>query len=668
MGNTPNKSEKSLNLRQKTEEELFWKTKALEAIFESSPYIMVLVNEEGRITAINRMGIQFSGRSRNELLGLLGGQVFGCVNSNGLQCGKGEACELCPVRSRVMHTFKTGEAVYEGTGRLDVKKGGLSERFDILVSTTLIQNVEGRQVLVTIADITERKKAEEALKESHELLFQYIRQSPLYTYIKEVTPTESRVLQASDNFKEMIGFSGSDMLGKTMTDLFPAEFAAKITADDLSVVANGKMLKLDEDFNGRNYTTLKVPIVIGDRTWLAGYTTDITERRKAEEELKAAYERLEDKIRERTNELQQVNDALIISEARLRATLDQTPNVAIQWYDESGEILYWNPASETVYGWEKSEIIGKKIGETILTPEDAEEFCRIIRGIRNTGKPFGPYETMVKRKDGSIGLVIATIFAIPREDGKMDFSCMDVDITERKELEQKLIISEKMASIGNFTSSLGHEINQPLGAILLTSELLNSSVEKKDYDKVDKCSKMIREQIKRINSMVFSLKTFSNENLEFKYETVDLNEAIKFATSSVMDQIQEKGVDLSLELSEEKPFISGEEVAIERVITNIISNAIWAVESNTDAKKIYVRSFIEKNECIITVADNGKGISKEIEGKIFEPFFTTKEVGKGTGLGLSISYGIMKRHKGSISVGSEIGKGATFRLSFPYKV
>jgi PAS domain S-box-containing protein len=119
-----------------------------------------------------------------------------------------------------------------------------------------------------------------------DLLALFMRHSPIYTYIKEVTPTESRVLQASDNFQQMIGIPGPDMLGKTMAELFPPEFAAKITADDWAVVSNGKVLKLDEDLNGRHYITIKFPIVQGGKNLLAGYTIDITQQKQAEEALR----------------------------------------------------------------------------------------------------------------------------------------------------------------------------------------------------------------------------------------------------------------------------------------------------------------------------------------------------------------------------------------------
>ncbi len=148
-------------------------------------------------------------------------------------------------------------------------------------------DADGRVVgyIGTVADITDRKRAEAALRESNDLLSEFIRHSPIYAFIKEVKPDESRVLRASENYREMVGIPGSEMAGKTMSELFPPEFASKITDDDWAVVSRGEVLKLDEDLDGRTYTTIKFPIALEGAHFLAGYTIDITERKRAEEAL-----------------------------------------------------------------------------------------------------------------------------------------------------------------------------------------------------------------------------------------------------------------------------------------------------------------------------------------------------------------------------------------------
>ncbi len=168
--------------------------------------------------------------------------------------------------------------------------------------------------VVTARDITERKQAEEALRQLNDLLSLFIKNSPIFTFIKEVTPTVSRVLIASENFQEMVGIPGSRMAGMTMEELFPLEFASKITTDDWVVATSGQVLKIDEDLNGRNYTTIKFPITQGERRLLAGYTIDITERRHAEEEIHLLNASLEQRVEQRTKELHMIQDQLLRQE------------------------------------------------------------------------------------------------------------------------------------------------------------------------------------------------------------------------------------------------------------------------------------------------------------------------------------------------------------------
>jgi PAS domain S-box-containing protein len=138
------------------------------------------------------------------------------------------------------------------------------------------------RVIGTHSDITARKRAERELRESEEVLSALVHHSPIYVYLKEVTATESRVLRVSDNFAKMSGILSADMDGRTMDELFPPDVAAKMTADDWRVVSEGKVLNVEEELAGRCYSSVKFPVNVGERRLLAGYTTDVTERRTAE--------------------------------------------------------------------------------------------------------------------------------------------------------------------------------------------------------------------------------------------------------------------------------------------------------------------------------------------------------------------------------------------------
>lgn len=155
--------------RKRAEREFRARTDTLRIIFENAPYIMILVNEGGQVVDINRVGVQCAQRNKEALLGLPGGKVFGCVNAfNGLGCGNNTVCAVCPVRSNITRTFQNGEPVYESQGRLEIHRNGITISMEILVSTALAYTAGEKHVLVTIMDITERKRAEASLKAAHD--------------------------------------------------------------------------------------------------------------------------------------------------------------------------------------------------------------------------------------------------------------------------------------------------------------------------------------------------------------------------------------------------------------------------------------------------------------------------------------------------------------------
>jgi PAS domain S-box-containing protein len=313
-------------------------------------------------------------------------------------------------------------------------------------------------------------------------------------------------------------------------------------------------------------------------------------------------------------------------------------------------------------------------------------------------------------KDGTIKYVNERCQTFFGEDGKPLQSVGTVqDITEREmaekersNMQNQLVSSEKMASIGQLAAGVAHEINNPLGFVCSNLNTLSEYIEdvismvnaykemsailtdEQAYNKARDKSLEIKEKeekmglamiiadasdlvketksgIDRVAYIVQSLKDFSHPGVDAA-EMFDINKSLKSTIQVAWHEIKYKAV--VEEDYGDIPQILGRSQQINQVFMNILVNAAHAIE---EKGVINVSTFVENNNVVVKIKDSGKGISEESLNKIFDPFFTTKPVGAGTGLGLSIAYGIVKDNNGTIAVESKLGEGTTFTLRFPYK-
>ena len=363
---------------------------------------------------------------------------------------------------------------------------------------------------------------------------------------------------------------------------------------------------------------------------------DITEQKRLEEELKVSEERYKTLI-------ENIEDIIYVTDAGRR-------------------LKYFNNSFERSTGYSQEEIIGRNLTE--LFPKKSLDVVEKIWKKQISGEEIGVFDMEISTKAGD-KKIIETRERVLWDKGKIVLIYgLGRDVTRRKLLEEHLIQSEKLASMGEMLSGVAHEINNPLTAIIGNSQLL---MRKSDLDndvmrKVD----TIQRESARVHRIVQNLLSFARKE-ETKKEMMDINDIIKDVCDLVIYNVKVNNIKINLGLEDNLTQTYIDSNQIKQVFINILNNAIDALIDNGGGN-IEIKSYKMVDAIRVEFKDDGPGIPDNIRKKIFDPFFTTKDVGKGTGLGLSISYGIVKNHNGEINVTSEKGVGTKFTVSLPIVV
>ena len=333
---------------------------------------------------------------------------------------------------------------------------------------------------------------------------------------------------------------------------------------------------------------------------------------------------------------------------------------AIIGFDNENKIFLWNKGAENIYGYTKEEVIDKDID--FLIPEH-----KVILGERDflidelKEKGFiANYETERFAKNGRLINVSISRFLIYNEQKEIIGSVGIIrDITKVKELEKELREKENLALIGEVVSGIAHSLSNPLNIISGNADylLLDKNPNEREYEEL----KTIIDETTKITKSIRHLLNFSRP-LKMNKQLNDINELVNNITKNSKFIIGNKKITFKKSFEKDMNKFSFDSAQIEEALSNIITNAIQAIQS---AGEIKIKT--ERNEkfALIEISDTGPGIPKENLDKIFMPFFSSKEYGKGTGLGLSISRKVVKEHAGDIKVKSLLGKGTTFIVTLP---
>ncbi|MDX2441851.1 MAG: PAS domain S-box protein [Desulfobacterales bacterium] len=362
----------------------------------------------------------------------------------------------------------------------------------------------------------------------------------------------------------------------------------------------------------------------------------------------------------------QLEEKLKQSEKKYHDIFSNMPDPVFVLDADTFKILDCNDMVEDIYGYSKDEMLNNSFLK-LFKEEEKDQYATRLKtsAVINRAKCMN--------KDGRT-LFISVRISASESEGQKVLLVTTLDITKRLETEQQLIQAGKMATLGEMSTGVAHELNQPLSVIKTASSFFMKKIKKKERIREDillSLSEEIDSHVDRAAKIINHMREFGRKS-DIKLVKVQVNDALKRSFEMFSQQLKVRGIDVAWDIKEDLPMIMANPDRLEQVFINLLVNARDAIEEKwkskvykNDSNKITLKTRSEEKKVIAEICDTGPGITKGISDKIFEPFFTTKEVGEGTGLGLSISYGIIKECGGNIKVASSNAKGTCFAITFP---
>ena len=543
------------------------------------------------------------------------------------------------------------------------------DRPDTWVSTTKmpLRDAEGR-IIGTFGltrDITERKRAQEALAEERNLLRTLIDNMPDYIFVKD---TESRfVINNRAHVRVLKATTQEEVLGKTDFDMFPQELAAQYYADEQEVIRSGQPLinreepVVDQAGNRRWLSTTKVPLrdshdrrIVG----LVGVSRDITDRVQAERELEERRMYLE-------GVLGAAPDAIVTLDARYR-------------------IVEWNAGAERLFGYSREEVVGQNIDDLVTGPEVLEEAVGFTQTVMDGGE-VPSIETLRYRQDGSPVDVIVAGSPILVEDELIGLVAVYTDITERKRAEEQLEryaaeLEQANEEVKQFAYIVSHDLRAPLVNLKGFSSELRCALEVVEpamdtalphlaenqqravtfalQEDIPEALSFIDSSVTRMDRFISALLKLSRlGRRELHLETVDMETLAQATLRTLAHQIEERQVKVTVG---PLPEVVADRTSMEQIMGNILGNAVKYLEPDRPGE-IEITAERGDDETTFRIRDNGRGIAAEDMPKVFAPF---RRAGRqdvpGEGMGLAYVQALVRRHDGRIWCESELGVGTTF--------
>jgi len=333
---------------------------------------------------------------------------------------------------------------------------------------------------------------------------------------------------------------------------------------------------------------------------------------------------------------------------------------AIFLLDSSGRVLEWNKAAESLFAAPRRKVLGKPFREIHICygVEIEKAMGDSVRLNRSIHFEF-PLRRRGRQELGQLAMTVSHIAGGPVRaggDGAQAFVVIARDITSEKKLEARMSETEKLAGIGQFAAGIAHQLNTPLGSILLSAQMLEESVD--SDDDTEDVQRIIR-QTAQCRSIIKGLLNFARPSGGERVR-LDLADVVRDTVFLMEKPIRVQNVDVTVD-AHDRGTITGNRNEIEQVVFNLLANSLDAMPAGGKITIGVDRG--DPGEVEMVFADDGEGVPEEFRDDVFLPFFTTKEYGKGTGLGLSIVARIIHEHGGRIELAHS--EGARFHMAFP---
>jgi two-component system sensor kinase FixL len=336
----------------------------------------------------------------------------------------------------------------------------------------------------------------------------------------------------------------------------------------------------------------------------------------------------------------------------------ENTNEAFVTIDENHTVIFFNKAAEKIFGYSRKEVIGRDLN-VIMSPGCSRDHRQAVTRYVKTripGRIGHETEMLASRRNGAT-FPASISFSVTEVNGRLFFTGIVRDMTEKRALQEQIMRSERMAALGQLAAEITHEIKNPLMLIGGFAQQLSRVIDdKKNLKKVN----IITDEVKRLERLLADLREFHLPKT-ITSEKVDLRELFHEIYSMLKEGCEKKNIRIELNIRDNALLVTGDRNRLKQVFLNLLANSMDSMEHGGS---LSINTVFSGDHIEITVTDEGCGIPEQDKEKIFSPFFTTKK--HGTGLGLCISKRIIEEHTdGSLSMKSKEGKGTSFKISLP---